>query len=77
MVRKITLAIGTRPEAIKMAPLIHVLRGRPQDFDVQVCVTGQHREMLDQALAVFGIKSDIDLNLMQKSQGLSGISAAV
>ena len=58
---KILLVFGTRPEAIKMAPLVLRLR---QNFDTRVCVTGQHREMLDQVLDLFQISPDFDLNLM-------------
>jgi len=75
--RKILLAFGTRPEAIKMAPLYHALRSAPGDFETRVCVTAQHREMLDQALALFDIIPDIDLDLMRPGQDLFDVSAAV
>lgn len=65
---------GTRPEAIKMAPLVKVLKARPDEFDCIVCVTAQHREMLDQVLDVFEIKPDYDLNIMQDKQTLTGIT---
>ncbi|MBF9022624.1 UDP-N-acetylglucosamine 2-epimerase (non-hydrolyzing) [Rhodobacterales bacterium FZCC0069] len=71
------LVFGTRPEAIKMAPLIHALRAEPVQFDVLVCVTAQHREMLDQVLRVFEITPDIDLNLMKQSQDLFDVTASV
>ena len=75
--RKVMLAFGTRPEAIKMAPLVHALRAAPDAFDVRVCVTAQHRSMLDQVLALFDIVPDIDLNLMRHGQGLHDVTAAV
>ncbi len=58
-----------------MAPLISALRARAQDFDVRICVTSQHRQMLDQALAVFGLKADFDLDLMRENQDLNGLFA--
>lgn len=75
--KKILLVFGTRPEAIKMAPLYLEFQKHPQDFETRICVTAQHREMLDQVLAVFGIEPDIDLNLMTPGQNLSGITNAV
>ena len=71
---KILIIIGTRPEAIKMAPLILRLR---QDLDVEVCVTGQHREMLDQVLKLFQIIPDYDLNLMKPNQNLANLTGEV
>jgi UDP-N-acetylglucosamine 2-epimerase (non-hydrolysing) len=71
------LVFGTRPEAIKMAPLVHALRAAPEAFAVQVCVTAQHREMLDQVLKIFDITPDIDLNVMQPGQDLFDITANV
>jgi UDP-N-acetylglucosamine 2-epimerase (non-hydrolysing) len=68
---KVMTVIGTRPEAIKMAPVINSLMNYPEDVKSVVCVTGQHREMLDQALKVFGIIPDYDLNLMKPNQSLS------
>jgi UDP-N-acetylglucosamine 2-epimerase (non-hydrolysing) len=68
---------GTRPEAIKMAPVVRALKARPELFDVRVCVTAQHREMLDQVLELFAIEPDIDLDLMQEGQSLSGLGARV
>jgi len=73
---KILIVFGTRPEAIKLAPIILELRKHP-DVLVKVCVTAQHREMLDQVLDIFGIVPDIDLNLMKPYQTLSEITAAV
>lgn len=67
--RKIMLVFGTRPEAIKMCPLINELKSRP-DIKVLVCVTGQHRQMLDQVLTVFDVKPDYDLSVMQEKQSL-------
>lgn len=75
--KKVMLVFGTRPEAIKMAPLIHKLKSEVHAFDVSVCVTAQHRQMLDQVLKVFDIEPDIDLNLMKPGQGLSDLNANV
>lgn len=75
--RKIMLAFGTRPEAIKMAPLYHALAAAPDDFETLLCVTAQHREMLDQVLSVFDIRPDIDLNLMRPGQDLFDVTAGV
>lgn len=61
---------GTRPEAIKLCPVIRHLRSRPEEFDVRVCVTGQHRQMLDQVLAAFDVKPDWDLDVMAPGQTL-------
>lgn len=73
--KKILLCFGTRPEAIKMAPLYHELQ--KNNFEVKVCVTGQHREMLDQVLNFFVIVPDYDLDLMQPNQTLNGLSATI
>ena len=62
---KIMVVFGTRPEAIKMAPLVHKLKLEKNFFDLKVCVTAQHRQMLDQMLNFFEIVPDIDLNLMK------------
>ena len=75
--KKIMLVFGTRPEAIKMAPLYHALKSLPEEFDTSLCVTGQHRQMLDQTLKVFEITPDIDLNLMKSGQDLFDLSAGV
>lgn len=72
---KILLCFGTRPEAIKMAPLFHELQ--KNNVDVQVCVTAQHREMLDQVLDFFVIVPDYDLDLMEPNQSLNGLSATI
>ncbi|MBX9469915.1 MAG: UDP-N-acetylglucosamine 2-epimerase (non-hydrolyzing) [Rhizobium sp.] len=74
--KKVLLVFGTRPEAIKMAPVYEVLRATP-GLDVRVAVTAQHREMLDQVLRLFGIAPDYDLNVMKPGQGLTEITAAV
>jgi len=71
---KILIIFGTRPEAIKMAPLILKLR---QELDIKVCVTGQHREMLDQVLKLFKITPDYDLNLMIPNQNLANLTGEV
>jgi UDP-N-acetylglucosamine 2-epimerase (non-hydrolysing) len=68
--RKILLIFGTRPEAIKLCPVIRSLREHPDRFDVKVCVTAQHREMLDQVLEAFGVQPDHDLDLMLPGQTL-------
>jgi UDP-N-acetylglucosamine 2-epimerase (non-hydrolysing) len=75
--KKIMLVFGTRPEAIKMAPLYHALKASPEQFETQVCVTAQHRQMLDQVLRVFEITPDIDLNLMKAGQDLYDVTASV
>ena len=75
--KKIMLVFGTRPEAIKMAPLVHALKAEPDKFELKVCVTSQHREMLDQVLDIFNIKTDIDLNLMKKDQNLSNLTSLI
>jgi UDP-N-acetylglucosamine 2-epimerase (non-hydrolysing) len=75
--KKIMLVFGTRPEAIKMAPLYFALKSRPEEFTTQLCVTAQHRQMLDQVLKVFDIQPDIDLNLMKPGQDLFDVTSAV
>lgn len=75
--RLIMLVFGTRPEAIKMAPLVHRLKAEPGIFDVQVCVTAQHRQMLDQVLKIFEIEPDIDLNVMKPGQDLFDVTVNV
>ncbi|HLX60857.1 MAG TPA: UDP-N-acetylglucosamine 2-epimerase (non-hydrolyzing) [Planctomycetota bacterium] len=72
----ILIIVGTRPEAIKMAPVVHALRAR-KDWRTILCVTAQHREMLDQALAMFDLMPDIDLNLMTPGQDLAGLTARI
>lgn len=75
--KKIMLVFGTRPEAIKMAPLVLALQQRPDQFETKVCVTGQHREMLDQVLEIFDITPDFDLNIMKHGQNLYDVTARV
>ncbi len=75
--KKILLVFGTRPEAIKMAPLVKEFQKHSNKFDTKVCVTGQHRQMLDQVLEVFDIKPDYDLNIMAPNQDLYDITAKV
>jgi UDP-N-acetylglucosamine 2-epimerase (non-hydrolysing) len=77
MTQKILLVFGTRPEAIKMAPLVKELQMQPDLFQTVVCVTGQHREMLDQVLDVFGITPDFDLNIMKPGQDLYDVTCRV
>lgn len=71
------LVFGTRPEAIKMAPLVKEFQKHPDKFHSVVCVTGQHREMLDQVLHIFDIVPDIDLNIMQQGQDLYDVTTRV
>ncbi len=71
------MVFGTRPEAIKMAPLYKALLSSPDKFNVVACITAQHRQMLDQVLAVFEITPDIDLDLMKEGQDLIGVTTAV
>ena len=71
------LVFGTRPEAIKMCPLVKEFQKYPKDFETIVCVTGQHREMLDQVLRIFEVKPDYDLNIMKQGQDLYDITARV
>ena len=75
--RKVMLVFGTRPEAIKMAPLVKEFQKYPEDYETIVCVTGQHREMLDQVLTIFDIKPDYDLNIMKQGQDLYDVTARV
>lgn len=72
---KVITVFGTRPEAIKLAPVVKELRDRPNVFQSRVCVTGQHREMVDQVIDLFAIRPDFDLNLMQHGQRLAGFAA--
>ena len=74
--KKILVAVGTRPEAIKMAPLIKML-DQDQRFDLRLCITAQHRSMLDQVLNIFNIKPDFDLNLMTEGQELPSITTSI
>lgn len=71
------LVFGTRPEAIKMCPLVNELKARPDEFEVSVCATGQHREMLDQVLRAFGVEPDVDLHVMRPGQTLFDITSGV
>lgn len=75
--KKIMLVFGTRPEAIKMAPLVKEFQKHPDTFQTIVCVTGQHREMLDQVLNIFDIRPDFDLNIMKQGQDLYDVTARV
>ncbi|QHI27680.1 non-hydrolyzing UDP-N-acetylglucosamine 2-epimerase [Acinetobacter haemolyticus] len=77
MKKRILLIFGTRPEAIKMAPLALKLKTYDQDFETKVCVTGQHRQMLDQVLELFSLEPDFDLNLMKPGQTLSDVTSGV
>ena len=75
--KKVMLVFGTRPEAIKMCPLVKEFQKHPKDFETIVCVTGQHREMLDQVLTIFDVKPDYDLNIMKQGQDLYDVTARV
>ena len=75
--KKVMLVFGTRPEAIKMAPLVKEFQKNPTDFETIVCVTGQHREMLDQVLDIFDIEPDYDLNIMKQGQDLYDVTSRV
>ena len=75
--KKILLVFGTRPEAIKMAPLVKKLQQMPEEFQTVVCVTGQHREMLDQVLRLFDITPEYDLNIMKPNQDLYDITSRI
>lgn len=75
--KKIMLVFGTRPEAIKMAPLVKEFQKYTDEFETIVCVTGQHREMLDQVLKIFDIKPDYDLNIMKQGQDLYDVTSRV
>lgn len=77
MSKKILLVFGTRPEAIKMAPLVKEFQKHPELFKTIVCVTGQHREMLDQVLSIFDILPDYDLNIMKEGQDLYDVTSRV
>lgn len=77
MAKKIMLVFGTRPEAIKMCPLVKEFQKHPEEFETIVCVTGQHREMLDQVLTIFDVKPDYDLNIMKQGQDLTDVTARV
>lgn len=71
------LVFGTRPEAIKMCPLVKEFQKHSEEFNTVVCVTGQHREMLDQVLTIFDVKPDYDLNIMKQGQDLTDVTARV
>lgn len=75
--KRVLLVFGTRPEAIKMAPLVLKLKENNKDFETKVCVTGQHRQMLDQVLSLFQLTPDYDLNLMKHGQTLSDVTTGV
>ena len=75
--KKVMLVFGTRPEAIKMCPLIKEFQKDTKNFETIVCVTGQHREMLDQVLTIFDVKPDYDLNIMKQGQDLTDVTARV
>ena len=77
MRKKVMLVFGTRPEAIKMCPLVKEFQKRTDEFDAIVCVTGQHREMLDQVLKIFEVTPDYDLNIMKQGQDLTDITTRV
>ena len=75
--KKVMLVFGTRPEAIKMCPLVKEFQKHPTDFETIVCVTGQHREMLDQVLRIFDVTPNIDLNIMKQGQDLTDVTVRI
>lgn len=75
--KRIMLVFGTRPEAIKMCPLVKEFQKRADEFETIVCVTGQHREMLDQVLKIFEVTPDIDLNIMKQGQDLTDVTVRI
>ena len=75
--KTVMLVFGTRPEAIKMCPLVKEFQKRAEEFKTIVCVTGQHREMLDQVLKIFDVKPDIDLNIMKQGQDLTDVTVRI
>ena len=75
--KKVMLVFGTRPEAIKMCPLVKEFQKRADEFETIVCVTGQHREMLDQVLEIFDVTPDYDLNIMKQGQDLTDVTSRV
>ena len=77
MTKKVMLVFGTRPEAIKMCPLVKEFQKHTEEFETIVCVTGQHREMLDQVLKIFDVKPDIDLNIMKQGQDLTDVTVRI
>ena len=74
--KKILAVFGTRPDAIKMCPLVLELKRR-ESIEIKVCLTGQHREMLDQVIGIFGVTADYDLSVMREGQGLSDITSKI
>ena len=74
---RVMLVFGTRPEAIKMCPLVKEFQKHPTDFETIVCVTGQHREMLDQVLRIFDVTPNIDLNIMKQGQDLTDVTVRI
>ena len=75
--KKVMLVFGTRPEAIKMCPLVKEFQKRTEEFETIVCVTGQHREMLDQVLNIFEVSPDFDLNIMKQGQDLTDVTVRI
>ena len=75
--KTIMLVFGTRPEAIKMCPLVKEFQKYPKDFKTVVCVTGQHREMLDQVLKIFEVTPGFDLNIMKQGQDLYDVTSRI
>ena len=77
IMKRVMLVFGTRPEAIKMCPLVKEFQKYPNDFETIVCVTGQHREMLDQVLSIFEVTPNYDLNIMKQGQDLYDVTGRV
>ena len=74
--KKVMIVFGTRPEAIKMAPLCHAFK-KQDEIETVICVTAQHRQMLDQVLSIFSLVPDIDLNIMQEEQDLFDVTSSI
>src|SRR5262245_64170230 len=77
MTRRVMVVFGTRPECIKLAPVVSALKARPADFETVVCASGQHRELLDQAIRAFDLTVDRDLAVMRPGQTLADLTARV
>src|ERR1700681_154909 len=77
MRKRIGIVFGTRPDAIKMAPVVLELANRPDEFEAVVISTGQHRQMLDQVLDVFDVTTDVELDLMRHNQTLNGLTRRI
>ena len=77
MTKRIGIVFGTRPDAIKMAPIVFELRKHAREFEPLIISTGQHRQMLDQVLEVFDVKADVELDVMRHNQSLAGLTCRI